>query len=49
MSVAETEARDPNAPIIEIIGLNKWFGPFHVLRDINLSVAQRERLSLIHI
>jgi general L-amino acid transport system ATP-binding protein len=32
------------APIIEITGLNKWFGPFHVLRDINLTVGQRERI-----
>jgi general L-amino acid transport system ATP-binding protein len=43
MSMTET---NPNAgaPVIEINGLNKWFGPFHVLRDINLSVAQRERI-----
>ncbi len=35
----------PNAqPMIDIVGLNKWFGPFHVLRDINLSVAPRERI-----
>ncbi len=29
---------------IEIAGLNKWFGDFHVLRDIDLAVAKRERL-----
>jgi general L-amino acid transport system ATP-binding protein len=29
---------------IEIIGLNKWFGDFHVLRDINLTVFQGERI-----
>ena len=40
---ANTSA-DTGAPIIEITGLNKWFGPFHVLRDINLSVAPRERI-----
>ena len=26
---------------IEIIGMNKWYGEFHVLRDINLTVYQR--------
>ncbi len=31
-------------PIIEISGLNKWFGEFHVLRDIDLTVARGERI-----
>jgi general L-amino acid transport system ATP-binding protein len=31
-------------PIVSIIGLNKWFGDFHVLRDINLEVAKGERI-----
>ncbi|MCE2474294.1 MAG: amino acid ABC transporter ATP-binding protein [Rhodospirillales bacterium] len=30
--------------MIEISNLNKWFGAFHVLRDINLSVAAQERV-----
>ncbi|MBW1615325.1 MAG: amino acid ABC transporter ATP-binding protein [Deltaproteobacteria bacterium] len=30
------------APFIEIKGLNKWYGDFQVLKDINLSVLQRE-------
>jgi general L-amino acid transport system ATP-binding protein len=29
---------------IEIVGLNKWYGDFHVLRDINLTVYQGERI-----
>jgi general L-amino acid transport system ATP-binding protein len=29
--------------IIEIIDMNKWFGNFHVLRDINLTVARGEK------
>ena len=33
-----------NAPIVEFIGVNKWFGQFHVLRDIDLSVARGERI-----
>jgi general L-amino acid transport system ATP-binding protein len=29
---------------VEISALNKWYGDFHVLRDINLSVARGERI-----
>jgi general L-amino acid transport system ATP-binding protein len=29
---------------VEIIGLHKWYGEFHVLRDINLAVARGERI-----
>ena len=29
-------------PIIEISNLNKWFGNFHVLKNINLTVYERE-------
>ena len=43
MSVTEDQA-SADAPTIEIDGLNKWYGSFHVLRDINLSVAERERI-----
>ena len=32
------------APIIDITGMHKWFGPFHVLKNINLTVAARERI-----
>jgi general L-amino acid transport system ATP-binding protein len=30
--------------IVSIAGLNKWFGDFHVLRDINLDVGKGERI-----
>ena len=30
--------------IVKIAGLNKWYGDFHVLRDINLNVAKGERI-----
>jgi general L-amino acid transport system ATP-binding protein len=30
--------------LIQMINVNKWYGKFHVLRDINLSVAQGERI-----
>ncbi len=29
---------------VDIVGLNKWFKAFHVLKDINLAVARNERL-----
>jgi general L-amino acid transport system ATP-binding protein len=32
------------ASIVGINGLNKWYGDFHVLRDINLDVAKGERI-----
>ena len=28
----------------EMIGVNKWYGEFHVLRDINLKVSRGEKL-----
>jgi len=31
-------------PAIEMSGVNKWFGDFHVLRDINLLVEPGERV-----
>jgi general L-amino acid transport system ATP-binding protein len=32
------------APIIEFTAVNKWYGEFHVLRDIDLRVARGERI-----
>jgi general L-amino acid transport system ATP-binding protein len=29
---------------VEIVGLNKWYGEFHVLRDIELKVTRGERI-----
>jgi len=29
---------------IEMIGVNKWYGQFHVLRDVNLTMGQGERI-----
>jgi general L-amino acid transport system ATP-binding protein len=31
-------------PIVGIAGLNKWYGDFHVLRDIDVDVARGERI-----
>jgi general L-amino acid transport system ATP-binding protein len=34
-----------NTPVaVEIVGLNKWYGNFHVLRDIDLKVLGGERI-----
>src|ERR1700690_2220113 len=34
-----------NTPVaVEIVGMNKWYGEFHVLRDINLKVTGGERI-----
>jgi general L-amino acid transport system ATP-binding protein len=30
--------------VVAMTGVNKWFGAFHVLRDINLNVARKERI-----
>ena len=35
---------DTSAPSIEITNLNKWYGDFHVLKDINLTVSTGERI-----
>jgi general L-amino acid transport system ATP-binding protein len=31
-------------PVLELIGVHKWFGAFHVLRDINMTVRRGERI-----
>jgi general L-amino acid transport system ATP-binding protein len=33
-----------NAVAVDLQGVHKWYGEFHVLKDINLSVAKGERL-----
>ncbi len=33
-----------NEPVVELINMNKWYGDFHVLKDINLSVREGERI-----
>src|SRR5690606_30346769 len=38
MTVSETDVA------IEIVGMNKWYGDFHVLRDVNLKVMRGERI-----
>jgi len=40
----KTEKQSSNDAIIEIIDMHKWFGDFHVLQDINLTVNKSERI-----
>lgn len=35
---------DNEGPIIDIRGMHKWYGDFHVLSDINLQVQAREKI-----
>ena len=35
---------DPNDSIISITGMHKWFGDFHVLKNIELEVGRSERI-----
>ena len=45
MPASLAPAPDSGNPIaVEMRGLNKWYGEFHVLRDINLTVRKGERL-----
>ncbi len=41
---ASTTKSMAEKPIIEVIGMHKWFGDFHVLQDINLQVKNGERI-----
>jgi general L-amino acid transport system ATP-binding protein len=46
MTQGEDDAGAPTPPevAVEVIDLHKWYGEFHVLRDINLKVARGERI-----
>jgi general L-amino acid transport system ATP-binding protein len=41
---SDSGATAPPDVAVEIIGLEKWYGDFHVLRDINIEVARGERI-----
>ena len=46
MAMIDTQHQAPasNEVAIEIRNMNKWFGQFHVLRDIDLTVTRGERI-----
>ncbi len=43
-TTSTTRLRIHRQPIIRIIELHKWYGEFHVLKDINLTVNKGERI-----
>ena len=44
MMSAESVARVATGPMIEMRNVNKWYGDFHVLRDVNFTVAQKQKV-----
>jgi len=44
LAVSTQDTQTENDVIIQIIGMHKWYGEFHVLKNINLAVHQRERI-----
>ncbi len=44
MITEATQNIDENKAIIKIIDMHKWYGDFHVLTDINLTVQKGERI-----
>src|SRR3989442_140943 len=43
-NVAAAAPAASEAPAIQMIAVNKWYGEFHVLRDIDLTVDQGEKI-----
>ena len=43
-TAAQSRQHDSSEVMIELSAVNKWYGEFHVLRDINLSVHRGERI-----
>lgn len=44
MSAVEQATQQDFQPAIQLVDVNKWYGAFHVLRDINLSIGRKERV-----
>ena len=44
MTAAKPSTAPGDEPVIRMIDVNKWYGDFHVLKDINLDVQQGERI-----
>ncbi|MGE0239471.1 MAG: ATP-binding cassette domain-containing protein, partial [Parvibaculaceae bacterium] len=42
--VQTTDKNEAGEVAIQLVGVNKWYGEFHVLRDINLAVERGERI-----
>jgi general L-amino acid transport system ATP-binding protein len=44
MATLSSAPSEPNGSIARLQGINKWYGSYHVLRDIELDVASGERV-----
>src|SRR3546814_9465994 len=44
MSEAAPRMQISDEVAIQIVGMHKWYGEFHVLKDINLTVNRGERI-----
>ncbi|WP_425532360.1 amino acid ABC transporter ATP-binding protein [Aquabacter sediminis] len=44
MSSTLSPAAETEQLAVELVNVNKWYGDFHVLREINLAVKRKERL-----
>ncbi|MGB8819432.1 MAG: amino acid ABC transporter ATP-binding protein [Rhizobiaceae bacterium] len=42
--MAEPATAAASVPAVQMIGVHKWYGEFHVLKDINLNVEKGERI-----
>jgi general L-amino acid transport system ATP-binding protein len=43
-SSTNTKNQSPDEPMIEIMEVHKWFGEFHALQGINLTIDKQERI-----
>ena len=43
-NTARQQGATSTAPAIRLVGVNKWYGTFHVLRNINLDVSRGEKI-----
>ena len=41
---AQEASASENEVMIQLLGVNKWYDKFHVLKDINLEVSKGERI-----
>ncbi len=44
MTPSDTEIQEQSAAVVRMDGINKWYGHFHALRDVDLRVAAGERI-----
>lgn len=43
-AVRPTDDKQHGVPAVQLLGMHKWYGEFHVLRNINLVVEQGEKI-----